>query len=176
MAAAGAVGCHVDPPPAPVPTCSEVADHVYALLPKSGRATAIRDAMEHRCDADFWSERTRSCIAEEPALDASHKCRDTLTAPQRAQLDAALAAIATEPTVPKGFAPMPCPAQVSECIAVCAGFDRLAACQNLPPNAREMMRQSWLQAMVQITAMPVDAQRQICSKYLQSLQLGAGCH
>src|SRR5579884_579410 len=171
VAAASAVaGCHVDPPLPPVATCAEVADHVYALLPaKSSRSRAVRDAMEHRCDADHWSERTRNCIAEEPALDSRRGCRETLTASQRTQLDAALSAISTALAPAQAttrFAAALCPMGVPECVELCVALDRFADCKKLPAQARETLKQSWLQALVSIAQLPLDAQRQVCSQQL----------
>ncbi len=143
--AAAASGCHVDPPLPPVATCTEVADHVYALLePKSSHTRAIRDAMEHHCDADRWSERTRNCIAEEPALDARHGCRETLTASQRGHLDAALAALSTAmgPESTARSSLPGCPVAVAECVAVCAALDHIADCQQLPALARSAQKES----------------------------------
>jgi hypothetical protein len=162
-----------------VASCNEVADHVYALIePKNHRARAIRDTFERRCDGDRWSERARSCIAEEPALDARRGCREsTLTATQRKQLDGALAAITTTPaTTVRDQAVEACPVvAVQECAEYCDALVMLANCQRMPPSARDMVRQMWMQQMVAWSALPIDAQRKVCAQQLVMLQHSAGC-
>nr|HEX4315525.1 hypothetical protein [Kofleriaceae bacterium] len=175
VAALAVASCHLDAPPPPVVSCSEMSDHVLALLqPKDGHAHALRDTLEHRCTADHWSERTRTCIAEEPALDAKRGCRDTLTPPQRAMLERALVELDAAPgaTVPsqvsadfEACAGAPIPA----CVEYCRGLMTLAACDKVPQATRDVLRAQWSQAMAAWNALPPDQLAQVCAQGAMSM-------
>ncbi len=178
VAVVAELGCHVDPPLPPVPSCPEVASHVYALMsPGGAHARAVAATMERRCDVDFWSERTRTCLAEEPALDGQHKCRDTLTAPQRTQLATALAALdAPAATSVSAITDPDCPPTVvEECAAVCDALAQVAQCYDMAPQARVMLKQSWVHAMAIWATQPVDVQRRVCIEQLHNMQRSTHC-
>jgi hypothetical protein len=175
VAVLAATGCHVDPPLPPVPSCGEAAAHVDALHHADGAyARGVRATLERRCEVDHWSERTRTCIADEATLDGNHKCRDTLTIPQRTQLDAALAALATPTVSARPLADAECPPTVvEECAAVCDALGRVAQCPGMP-NARVVM-QAWIHALAMVGTQPIDTQRRMCLAQLQSMQFAARC-
>ena len=140
-----------------------MADHVLVLLQARGASShsrEVRDAMEHRCDVDRWSERTRSCIAEEPALDARRGCRETLTTAQRAALDHALAALESAPGATVAQVPAETAAcsgaPVPACEDYCRGLMLLASCDKLPQQTRDVLRGEWAQVMAAWSQIPPD--------------------
>jgi len=96
--------CHTDPPPAPPPSCGQVAEHVRALMPPDdANARPIHDVFVKRCTADHWGADVLRCIGEEPSLTARRHCREQLTPLQRDALDADLAPIAQRVATPAGY-------------------------------------------------------------------------
>lgn len=148
------IACHVDAVPQPV-TCAQAADHVLALLePKDGRARGVRDAFEHRCNIDRWSEVARTCIAEEPALASGRHCQEHLTGDQRARLDEAIAA-ADAPRPARAPAPTEhCdnPDLQQDCVDYCQALFRLVDCPSAPQGTRESLLAMWAAVEKQLVA------------------------
>lgn len=172
------VGCYVPPngtqPGAANPTdCTAIADRLYAQSAKDDRARIARDAEEHYCRVDGWSDRARSCLATASATAGN--CGTYLTDVQNAHLAGALQQAANTPT---GCASYHVP---SGCIAYCQELEILSRCDKLPRQTRDALAGQWTSVATQFSQIPESSWPQIESGCLQGAasirQVGAsqGC-
>ncbi len=139
----------------PAPTCAQVAPAVDALVRHSdlgadrARAApftrAMKAQLERSCAADGWSPALRACVVDAHGPGDFATCDRLFTPVQRRRFAAASAPIVAS-TLPAA-APAAIVADgegtgVPECDAYVAAIERYAACDKVPPSAREAMRAS----------------------------------
>ena len=120
--------------------------------------TQIRDASLARCREDKWTNAVLVCFEDAKSVDDLKNCQTQLTKDQRDAMGKSITAIITaaEKTAPPDTTPdagapaddagaaAALPAGLpAECAEYKAVIDKLAACDKLPPAARDMLTKSF---------------------------------
>ena len=127
------VACHHGPTPPASPACTEVADHVYGMLPQDDHGKSVRDAFAARCAKDAWAPDARTCILVLNTVHDGHHCKDRLTPPQRSALDAELEAIEK-----RRAAELP-----PDCERYRLVMQKVGTCDKIPQASRDALQQSF---------------------------------
>ncbi len=154
MFALAACGGSQKPAGPPPPTCAQLgpaSDIAVADLNRDGKLGAeaaarltadMRQQVEAICTEDAWAPASIQCLLDAKAMPALEACAGQLPGPQRDRFTHAMSTLVAgampppPPVAPTGTTTVP------ECDAFLAEVQAFLTCDELPPSARDGMRQA----------------------------------